>query len=94
MSPNAPAPGTRILDWSLTVGGLFGLVMGVIVFLKNPQAPIPQSFVFLISVFIASMGLGNLLEPSQPEWSSRFKFIGKVFAGFAIFAVSWAFSHP
>jgi hypothetical protein len=57
------------------------------------QSPIPRSFIFLISVFITSMGISNLLNPGYPEWSARFKFIGKVFAGFAIFSLSWAISH-
>jgi hypothetical protein len=94
MSPKAETTGTHVLDWSLTIGGIFGLILGVIVFLKSQQAPIPRSFTFLISVFIAAMGIGNLLEPRHPEWSSRFKFAGKVFAGFAIFSLSWALSHP
>lgn len=71
-----------------------GLVIGTVVFLKSQQAPIPRGFIFLLSVFISTMGIGNLLEPRCPELSSRFRFIGKVFAGFAIFSISWAISHP
>jgi hypothetical protein len=47
-----------------------------------------------MSVFVLGMGLGNLLELTYPELSSKFKFIAKVFAGFAVFSMSWAISHP
>ncbi len=94
MSFNPVTPGPRLVDWSLTIGGCFGLVLGILVLLKSQQAPIPRSFIFLVAVFLSGMGIGNLLDPGYPELSERFKFVGKVFAGFAIFSLSWAISHP
>ena len=94
MTLPSKASDALVLDWSLTIGGFICLVVGIGVLVKSQQAPIPRSFIFLISVFVTSMGLSNLLNPDHPEWSARFKFIGKVFAGFAIFSLSWALSHP
>ena len=90
-----PSPSrSRVLDWSLTLGGCVCLAIGSLVLLKGQQAPISRSFVFLASIFLLGMGLGNLLEPSHPEAAARARFVGKVFAGFAIFSLSWAISHP
>jgi hypothetical protein len=93
MSLDSDTAGSRILNWSLTIGGGICLVIGVLVLVKSQQPPIPRSSIFLISVFVLNMGIGNLLEHNYPEWASRFKFIAKVFAGFAIFSISWGLSH-
>jgi hypothetical protein len=93
MSLDPDTFGSRVLDWSLTIGGSICLVIGVVVLFKSQQPPIPRSSIFLIAVFVQNMGIGNLLEPNYPEWASRFKFIAKVFAGFAIFSISWGLSH-
>ena len=94
MSLNTPTPGSRALDWALAIGGSLGFVIGAVVFMKSQQPPIQRSFIFLVSVFVATTGIGQMLETSHPELSSRFKFTGKVFAGFALFSISWARSHP
>jgi hypothetical protein len=93
MPPNPEISRSRTHHWSLVIGGALCFVVGVVVLLKSQQAPIPRSFILLVSVFVLSMGIGKLLNPRFPEWSSRFIFIGKVFAGFAIFSISWAISH-
>lgn len=85
--------GPRLLDWSLTLGGCICLAIGILVLRKSSQPYISRSFMFLISVSMLSMGLGNLLEPDQSLLASRFKFIAKVFLGFAVFSFSWALSH-
>lgn len=94
MSTKPFAAGPRLLDWSLTIGGCLGLVVGIVVLLKSQQALIPRSFIFLVSIFLLGIGIGNLLDPDHPELSERFKFVGKLFVGFAIFSLSWAVSHP
>ena len=93
MSLNPPAPGTRVLNWALTLGGSVCVVIGLVILVKSPQPPSPRSFIFLVSVFASTMGIGNLLEFSHPELSSRLKFTGKVFAGLALFSLSWTLSH-
>lgn len=94
MSSNSTVVGPRLVDWSLTIGGCLGLAVGIVVLVKSELAPIPRSFIVLASVFLLGMGIGNLLDPDHPELSERFKFVGKLFAGFAIFSLSWAVSHP
>jgi hypothetical protein len=93
MTLNSTTSNARVLDWSLAIGGFSCFVIGIAVLVESQQAPIPRSFVFLVSVFITSIGVSNLLNPGYPELSARFKFIGRVFAGFAIFSLSWAISH-
>lgn len=84
---------TRVLDWSLTAGGMVCLVIGIAVLVKSQEPLIPRGFISLVSVFITSIGISNLLIPGYPELSARFKFIGRLFAGFALFSLSWALSH-
>ena len=93
MTLNPTTSNPRVFDWSLVIGGFTCLVIGIAVLVKSQQAPISRSFIFLISVFLTSIGISNLLNPNYPELSARFKFIGRVFAGFAIFSLSWAISH-
>ena len=90
---NKDAFGSQVLAWSLTIGGCICLGIGILVLLKSKQEIITRSFMALISVSILTMGLGNLLEPGQPLLASRFRFIAKVVFGFALFSLSWAFSH-
>ena len=94
MSSDSETSGSRLLDWSLTIGGSICLAIGALVLVKSSQPLIPRSFMILISVSILTMGIGHLLEPGRSLLSSRFIFIAKVFAGFAIFSFSWALSHP
>jgi len=94
MSLPRPAHNARLLSWSLTIGGCVCFAIGSLVLWRGQQSPIQRSFILLMSIFMLGMGLGGLLESSHPQLSSRFTFIGKVFAGFAIFALSWTLSHP
>ena len=93
MSFNSETSGSKVLDWSLTIGGCICLAIGALVLVKSRQPLIPRSFMLLMSVSILTMGIGNLLQPRHSLPSSRFKFIAKVFLGFAIFSFSWALSH-
>jgi hypothetical protein len=90
---NRDSSGSRLLDWSLAVGGGICLGIGILVLAKGQQPLASRSFMALISVSMVTMGIGNLLEPSLPLLSSRFKFIAKTFLGLAILSFSWGLSH-
>lgn len=93
MSLRSAATRSQLLDWSLTVGGLLGLVAGGLVFLQSHQDPISRSFVGLASISLTAMGIGNLLEARQPLVARRCIFVAKVFVGFALYSLSWGLSH-
>ena len=93
MSLRATATRSQLLDWSLALGGLLGLVAGVLVFLSSHQDPISRSFVCLVSVSLTAMGVGNLLESRHPLVARRFTFVAKVFVGFALYSLSWGLTR-
>lgn len=88
----APSP-SRALDLSLAIGGILCLVVGSVAFFKVQQPILNRVFYLLVPVFMLFMGVGKLLEASQPELGSKLVFIAKVLAGFALFSLSWALSH-
>jgi hypothetical protein len=93
MSQNpAPSP-SRALDLSLAIGGCLCLAVGSVAFSKVQQPILNRGFYLLVPVFMLLMGVGKLLEARQPELGSKWVFIARVFAGFALFSLSWALSH-
>ena len=84
----------RLFDWSLTIGGAILLAAGAWLWVRGPQVLLPPHSVALVGVSLACLGLGNLLNPSQPEASTGLTLTGKILAGLAIFSISWALSHP
>ena len=84
----------RLFDWSLTIGGSLLLGVGIWLWVRGAQLFLPPHSVVLVGVSLACLGLGNLLNPSQPEASTGLTFTGKVLAGLAVFSISWALSHP
>lgn len=91
--PFTDKTGSRLPDWLLTLGGGVGLVLGIVVLLQSRQPLIHRSSVALISLCFLCLGLGGLLENQRPGPGSQLKFAGKLFAGFALFSISWAISH-
>ena len=86
--------GSRLPDWLLTLGGGGGLVLGILVLLRGRQPLIHRSSALLIALCFLCLGLGGLIEAQRPGPGSQLKFAGKLFAGFALFSISWAISHP
>ncbi len=85
---------SRLLDGSLVLGGCIALAAGTLVLLQGTQALIPRSFTLLAGVVPLAWGLGNLLSGRHPRLAARLNFTARLFVGFAIFALSWALSHP
>lgn len=84
---------SRLLDWSLTIGGIICLVVGTLVLMKSRQPLVFRSFILLVSFCLWPAGIGHLPEASHPALSARLKWVAKVFIGLALFSLSWTLSH-
>lgn len=85
---------SRVVDWSLALGGACCLAVGLFVFVKSEQPVMHRSIILLISICLLALGTSHLVEAHSPVLAARLKFVARMFAGFALFSVSWTLSHP
>lgn len=84
---------SRLPDWSLALGGIVGVGVGILVLGRGQQPFVQRGFVFLIGACLLALGSGRLVEPRRPLLAARLKFLAKILAGLALFSLSWAISH-
>ncbi len=93
-SPNPSGVPEPLLAWSLLLGGLVCLAAGALVLQRGQGSPVSRSFLALAGLFLGPLGLGRLVRARRPALAARLEFVAKLCAGFALFSLSWALSHP
>ena len=93
-SPNPSGVPEPLLGWSLLLGGLVCLAAGILVLQRGQGSLVSRSFLVMAGLFLGPLGLGRLLQAHRPGLAARLEFVAKVCAGFALFSLSWALSHP